>query len=206
MRAGLVPRLTQPGAAAGVDAWRACVMRPGEGDTPLHALARALYAPGALPELAGGDCPAPPDFAGLLAAAPDAAARAVRLALARAFAGVAEREGFGRPVEARLLLAVDQFEEGLTPDGAAAFAVALASLAGAGCWVVATLRSDLYGLFQRVPALVALRDGGAQIDVQPPGPADLPEIVAGPAAAAGLRYGTRPDGKAAASSAPLSGR
>ena len=194
VRAGLVPRLTQPGAAAGVDAWRICVMRPGEGDTPLHALARALYAPGALPELAGGDCPAPPDFAGLLAAAPDAAARAVRLALARAFAGVAEREGFGRPVEARLLLAVDQFEEGLTPDGAAAFAVALASLAGAGCWVVATLRSDLYGLFQRVPALVALRDGGAQIDVHPPGPADLPEIVAGSAAAAGLRYGTRPDG------------
>ncbi len=208
VRAGLVPRLTQPGAVAGVDAWRTCVMRPGEGDGPLHALARALYAPGALPELAGGDCPAAADFAGLLAAAPGAAARAVRLALARAVAGVAEREGFVRPVEARLLLVVDQFEEGLQPDGVDAFASALAALAGAGCWVVATLRSDLYGLFQRVPALLALRDGGAQLDLLPPGPADLPEIVAGPASAAGLRYGTRPDGTgldeelAAAAAAP----
>ena len=194
VRAGLVPRVAQPGAVAGVDAWRTCVMRPGEGDTPLHALARALYAPGALPELAAGDCPAPLDFAALLAAAPDAAARAVRLALTRAFAGMAEREGFGRPVEARLLLVVDQFEEGLKPDGADAFARALALLVGAGCWVVATLRSDLYGLFQRVPALLSLRDGGAQLDLLPPGPADLPDIVGGPAAAAGLRYDKRPDG------------
>ena len=62
-RAGLQPRLTQPGAVPGVDLWRCCTMRPSEGETPLHALARALYQPGALPELAAGDNPAPADFA-----------------------------------------------------------------------------------------------------------------------------------------------
>ena len=196
VRAGLAPRVAQPGAVAGVDTWRTCVMRPGEGDTPLHALARALYAPAALPELAAGDSPAPPDFAALLAAAPDAAARVVRLALTRAFAGMAEREGFDRPVEARLLLVVDQFEEALTTPGLRdAFAGALTALIASGVvWVIATLRSDLYAPFQAAPALTALRDAGAQLDLLPPSANELNEIVTGPAAAAGLRFDTRQGG------------
>jgi tetratricopeptide (TPR) repeat protein len=194
-RAGLVPRLTQPGAVAGVDVWRACTMRPSDGDTPLHALARALYRPDALPELSGGDNPTPPDFAALLASSPEAAGRAIRLALTRATAEMAAREGFGRPVEARLLLLVDQFEEALgPPEVCDAFARALAALAASGVWIVATLRSDLYAPFQACPPLLALREGGAQLDLVPPTPAELAEIVTGPAAAAGLRFDARADG------------
>ena len=195
-RAGLVPRLMQPGAVPGVDLWRCCTMRPGEGDTPLHALARALYAADALPELAAGDCPTPPDFAALLAGAPESAARALRLALGRATVAIAAREAFDRPVEARLLLMVDQFEEALAaPEPRDAFARALTLLIGTGLvWVVATLRSDLYAPFQACPALTALRDGGTQLDLLPPSSAELAEIVTGPAAAAGLRFDPRADG------------
>ncbi len=195
-RAGVLPRVTQPGAAPGIDVWRCCVLRPSEGDTPLHALARALYRPGALPELAGGDSPTPADVTGLLAGAPDAAARAVRLALTRGTAAIAAREGFDRPVAARLLLLVDQFEEALQPpaqrDG---FAAALAALVATGVvWVVATLRSDRYAAFQASAGLMALRDGGAQLDLLPPSGAELGETVTGPAQAAGLRFDRRPDG------------
>lgn len=195
-RAGLLPRLTQPGAVPGVDVWRCCVMRPSEGDSPPHALARALYRPESLPELAEGDNPSPADFAQLLSSAPDAAARAVRLALSRGTAAIAAREGFDRAVEARLLLVVDQFEEALAPPEAReVFARALAALAASGVtWVVATLRSDLYALFQASAALMALRDGGAQLDLVPPSATELAEIVTGPAAAAGLKFDTRPDG------------
>jgi hypothetical protein len=195
-RAGLVPRLTQPGAVPGVDVWRSGVMRPSEGDTPLHALARALYRAGAVPELAEGDNPTPGDLAALLAGAPDAAARAVRLALSRGTAAVAAREGFDRPVEARLLLLVDQFEEALAPpDLRDGFARALAALVATGVvWIVATLRSDLYAPFQASAPLLVLREGGAQLDLLPPALPELSEIVTGPAAAAGLRFDARPDG------------
>ncbi len=197
-RAGLVPRLSQPGAVSGVDVWRCCVMRPSEGETPIHALARVLYRPEAVAELASGDTPSPADLAQLLAGAPEAAARAVRLALARGTAALAAREGFVRAVEARLLLVVDQFEEALAPpDARDAFARTLAALVATGVvWVIATLRSDLYAAFQASPPLMALRDGGAQLDLGAPGAAELAEIIAGPAAAAGLRFDTRPDGAA----------
>jgi tetratricopeptide (TPR) repeat protein len=197
-RAGLAPRLTQPGAIPGVDVWRQCVLRPSEGDTPLHALARALYGPGALPELAEGDNPTPGDLAALFANAPEAAARAIRLALNRSTDGLAERERFDRPVVARMLLVVDQFEEALSPsDARDRFARALQALAATGVvWIIATLRSDLYGPFQASTGLMAMRDGGTQLDLLPPGATELREIVSGPATAAGLKFDMRSDGVA----------
>jgi hypothetical protein len=197
VRAGLVPRLSQPGGAVlGIDLWRSCVVRPSAGDTPLHAVARALYQSDALPELTAGDNPSPSEFAGLLASAPDAAARAVRLALARSTAEVAEREWFDRPVEARLLLVVDQFEEALAQAAdTELLARALAALVASGeVWVIITLRSDLYAPFQASQPLMSLRDLGAQLDLAPPSASELGEIIVGPAAAAGLTFDARGDG------------
>ena len=195
-RAGLQPRLTQPGTVPGIDVWRCCTMRPSEGDTPLHGLARALYRTDALPELSAGDSPAPDDFAKLLEGSPEAGARAIRLALGRSTAAIAAREGFDRPVMARLLLTVDQFEEALaSPQTRDTFARALTALAASGAvWIVATLRSDLYAAFQACAPLLALRDAGAQFDLLPPSGAELAETVTGPAAAAGLRFEARADG------------
>src|SRR3569623_1102411 len=165
VRAGLLPRLTQIGAVPGVDFWRRCVLRPSEGGGDrLLGLARALYRADVLPELGAGDTPAPSDFAALLRNAPEAAARAVRLALGRSSSAMAAREGFDRPIESRLLLVVDQFEEALggAPEQREQFAAVLAALVADGqTWVVGTLRSDLYAAFQASPALVALRERGA---------------------------------------------
>jgi tetratricopeptide (TPR) repeat protein len=194
-RAGLAPRIVQAGAVPGVDVWRRCVVRPGEGDTPLHALARALFRPESLPELVDSDSPTPLDLAALLVSAPEAAARAIRRALQRMTADLSKREGFDRPVEARLLLIVDQFEEALAANDREAFARALTAVCdGGNTWVVATLRSDLYQPFQASPALTALRDAGAQLDLLVPSAAELNDIVTGPAAAAGLRFETHADG------------
>ena len=192
-RAGLLPRLTQVGAVPGVDVWRRCVVRPGGG--PCAALAEALYAGDALPELAHGDNPLPADFAALMIATPAAAARAVRLALTRATADLAAREQFGRPVEARLVLLIDQMEEALLDPGLEVFAHALAALAASGAvWIVATLRSDLYVLFQASAPLLALREGGAQLDLVQPNLSELREMLDGPAVAAGLSFDRDADG------------
>ena len=60
VRAGVLPVLTQPGIVEGVDLWRRCVFRPGYSESdPLEALARALLAADALPELEAMNFPAP---------------------------------------------------------------------------------------------------------------------------------------------------
>jgi hypothetical protein len=52
------------------------------------------------------------------------------------------------------------------------------------------LRADLYELLLKQPALKALKEAGASLDLGPPGPAELAEIVRAPAAAAGLVFET----------------
>jgi tetratricopeptide (TPR) repeat protein len=193
--AGLIPRLIRPGAVAGIDLWRRCLMRPSEGEhDPLRALARALYHDAAIPELAAGDSPQPEDLAALMRTAPDAAGKAIGRALARTAKSVAEREGFERPLEARLLIVIDQLEElfALPPETVAGFACALTRLVASGSvWLIATMRSDFYAAFQAVPELMALKEKGATFDLMPPTGAEIEEIVTGPARAAGLTYEVR---------------
>ena len=73
----------------------------------------------------------------------------------------------------------------------AAFAESLRQLVATGrVWVVATLRADLYEPLLKQPELKALKETGASLDLGPPGPAELAEIVRAPAAAAGLVFET----------------
>ena len=51
LRAGLLPSITRPGAVAGIDFWRRCLVRPSEGPDPVTSLAAGLLREGALPEL-----------------------------------------------------------------------------------------------------------------------------------------------------------
>ena len=195
VRAGLAPRLRQPGAVPGVDAWRRASIRPTEsGGDLLLGLGHALYGAEALAELAAGDNATPADFAALARAAPLAAANAVRQSLKRVAAALQRAEGFDRPAEVRLLLVVDQLEEifQFARDGVEAFAAALAALVRAGgVWVAATMRSDFYAEFQSVAELVALKGEGLSFDLAPPSPAEIEEIVRAPAKAAGLSYQRR---------------
>jgi energy-coupling factor transporter ATP-binding protein EcfA2 len=195
-RAGLIPRLTTPGVVASVDLWRVARMKPGEGQAgPLTALATALLAPDALPELAHGDYPTAASLADNLRRGGTASVQPISSALARV-AEAAQRERHAdQPPKPALVLLVDQFEElfaqRVSDAERAAFAESLQQLITTRqVWLTATLRADFYELLLKQPVLKALKETGASLDLGPPGPAELAEIVRAPAAAAGLVFGT----------------
>jgi tetratricopeptide (TPR) repeat protein len=195
-RAGLIPRLTTPGVVASVDLWRVALMKPGEGQAgPLMALATALLAAGALPELAHGDYPTAASLADNLRRGGTASVQPIISALLRAAEAAQRQRQADQPPKPALVLLVDQFEElfaqSISDAERAAFAESLRQLLATGrVWVVATLRADLYELLLKQPALKALKEAGASLDLGPPGPAELAEIVRAPAAAAGLIFET----------------
>ena len=195
-RAGLIPRLTTPGVVASVDLWRVARMKPGEGQAdPLMALAAALFAQGALPELAQGDFSSPAVLADNLGRGGGASTQPIVRALARVAESSQRERHTDHALRPALVLLVDQFEElfaqGVNDNGRSAFAESLKQLIATGrVWVVATLRADLYELLLRQPELKALKETGASLDLGPPGPAELAEIVRAPAAAAGLAFET----------------
>ncbi|HEX4884429.1 MAG TPA: tetratricopeptide repeat protein, partial [Casimicrobiaceae bacterium] len=175
-KAGVLPMLMQPGVVEEGGRWRWSVMRPGEGRGDLvAALARALCAPGALPGVDG-----PAALAAALRDDPEGLAR--RVGAACAAAG-----------PTHVALVVDQLEEmfgdaGVDHAERVAFVRALDALTReARVWTIATLRSDFYPSLVELPALIALKEGG-QFDVEPPGVAELAQMIRLPAAAAGLRF------------------
>jgi tetratricopeptide (TPR) repeat protein len=205
-RAGLAPRITAPGVISEVDVWRVVTMRPGEkGSDPFIALAEALlraergpetegsgYRAG-LAEIAEDGFAAPRELAELLVHADSTAVRPIVHALERVAEAERTSAGYERPVAASLLLLVDQLDELLgadvRDDVRQKFAALLRQLCRSGrVWVMTTLRADLYERYLAVPDLLALKTEGASYDLQPPGPAELAEIVRAPAKAAELVY------------------
>jgi cellulose biosynthesis protein BcsQ len=195
LRAGLVPRLLAPGAVPEVDLWRrAVVFRPHElGPNVALGLARALLEH--LPALAEGKAGSPEQLTRLLESNPEEAAVAVKAALALGY--TRQRQGSDREPVLRLLLIVDQLEEMFTLPVAERDCLIRAIDAlvrGNVVWVIAAMRSDAYGALLTVswktagPVLLQLKDDGGQFDLQPPGPAEIREIIRGPARAAGIRF------------------
>jgi tetratricopeptide (TPR) repeat protein len=195
VRAGVLPLLTRSGVIEDVTLWRRTIFRPTDslGDL-FDALAAALVRPEALPELLS-DGTTTAQVAEALRSAPGTAATLVKGALSQAaVAAVRPTDQATRPHVARLIVAVDQFEEVFTRPRASqaewlAFAQALDSLARGGrCWVIATLRSDFYARLQQIDVLVALKEGLGQYDLKPPTPAELAQMIRQPVALAGLRF------------------
>jgi tetratricopeptide (TPR) repeat protein len=208
MRAGLAPRLVQPGTVADVDVWRTAVMRPATDGNPLLALARALFVTGdakrddpggfgkALPELAQGAFKTPERLAQLFQSTDDIAVDPIIAALDEVGKAEAARRGFDSPLRANLLLLVDQLEDifaqSMTDDDRDRFANLLAALVNKQrVWLIATLRGDTYENMITKPSFVALKDNCGQIDLDPPGRDELDEILHRSAEAAGLQYETR---------------
>jgi WD40 repeat protein len=195
-RAGLIPRLTTPGLVASVDLWRVARMKPGEGQAgPLMALATALLAGEGLSELAHGDYPTAASLADNLRRGGNASVQPIISALARVAEDAQRERHSNQAPKPALVLLVDQFEElfaqGVNDAEREAFAESLRQLIATGrVWVVATLRADLYELLLKQPVLKALKETSASLDLGPPGPAELAEIVRAPAAAAGLVFET----------------
>jgi tetratricopeptide (TPR) repeat protein len=193
-RAGLIPRVTAPGVVEGVDLWRVARLTVGLGNSdPLIGLAAALLQPEALPELASTPNATPEGIATQLALGGEPAVGLVRWALEAAGERARKQDGYDRPVEARLILLVDQFEGHFT--GAApterweAFVAALDALVRSGLvWAIATLRSTEYALLQGNPVLLKLKEDGASLDLTAPDPVALAEAICAPAEAAGLAF------------------
>src|SRR5262249_11816904 len=158
---------------------------------PLMALAMALLATDALPELAQGDYPTAASLADNLRRGGTTSVQPIIGALGRVAQDAQRARRADRAPKSALVLLVDQFEElfaqRVSDAERAAFAESLRQLIVTGrVWVVGTLRADLYELLLKQPALKALKETGASLDLGPPGSAELAEIVRAPAAAAGL--------------------
>jgi tetratricopeptide (TPR) repeat protein len=198
-RAGLIPRLTTPGVVETVDVWRVALMKPSEGRAgPLASLATALFV--ALPELAKSDFPNPAALVDLLRHGGKATAQPVVHVLA-GIGEAAQRERHSdQPMRTALVLLVDQLEElfaqAVDTDEHAEFVESLKELVASGqVWAVTTLRADFYELMLKQPGLKGMKEGGATLDLGPPGPAELVEIVRAPPAAAGLVFESNAKGE-----------
>ena len=186
MRAGLVPRICRPGVNPEVDLWRQAIMVAGA--NPLTSLAEAVWSDAALgKELRGGDFRTPQLLTNLFSAGGDASMAPIHAAIERAARDRAARLRYHEPRPGRLLLAIDQLERLFVeaqPQQVEAFANLLSALIDHElAVVVATMRSDAYGLFQQVASFVALRERGIIQDVLPPTRQELQDIVTRPVAA-----------------------
>lgn len=182
-RAGVLPLMLHPGVLGRATEWRHASLRPSDGQGDLaSALVAALTRPPAVPELALPESGDAGRLQALLAQAPDAFAKVVVEGLQ------------GR----HLALIVDQLEEIFSDDRIdqrqrEGFAAALAALARSGSvWIVATMRSDLYPRLLDLPVLMSLKEGEGQFDLLPPTLREIGQIIRLPAAAAGLRFESRP--------------
>lgn len=198
VKAALVPRLTKPQRIQGAAFMRRTVFRPGAagGDVILglvNALVRSSQEGVGLPEML-----APGQQAEKLAAHLRAAVDEPGFVFAGALGHLtqAARQD-GRLLafeEAKLILVIDQLEELFTT---AAISLAdrqlfirlIGNLARSGAvWVIATLRADFWHRATEIPELVALAQGNGRLDVSPPSPAELAEMIRKPAQAAGLGF------------------
>jgi len=198
VKAALVPRLTKPQRIQGAAFLRRAVFRPADGGGDVFlGLVNALLRNGpdgvGLPELL-----APGQEAAQLAAHLRAAVNEPGFVFAGALGHLtqaARRDGRLLAFEeAKLILVIDQLEELFTTVAISSadrrkFIQLIGSLArSAVVWVIATLRADFWHRAAEIPELVALAQPPGRLDVSPPSPAELAEMIRKPAQAAGLGF------------------
>lgn len=200
VKAGIAPKLFLPRRIAGAAFLRRVLFRPsdaGPGEDLFDALARRMTvqtsAEEGLPELLGhGQSVA--SLAAHLRTAATAPAYPIGMALGHA---ATQARHSGRMLEyesPKLLLIVDQLEELFTIDRIATgqrahFMALLAGLVRSGIvWVVAAMRKDFWHRADETPELIRLSEGGGRLDLLPPGPAQLSQMIRRPAEAADVTF------------------
>lgn len=185
-RAGLIPELTTQGSTVDVAAWRVVIAEPST--DPIQALADRLYE--AIPELTESAQSTSAKWAELAKASPAAATDLVRWCLSSLTK--IERQRTGTKGQTRLLLLIDQLEIILGTREQSVFTKLIEHLVLDGhSWLIATIRSDRYADLQNDAHLLHLKRLGVTYDLPPPGPAEIRDIIKGPAQAAGLRFSKR---------------
>jgi len=197
-RAGVLPLMIQPGVLGRAKEWRHASFRPSDGRGDLAAaLISALTQSTALPDLPGAGTAEYDGLHALLLESPGAFADYLVARLQGESQHDATSSSSSEHVR-HLALVVDQLEEIYSDERIGQpererFAAALSALARTGCiWIIATLRSDLYPKLTELPVLVALKEGEGQFDLLPPTMREIGQIIRLPAAAAGLRFESRP--------------
>ncbi len=200
VKAGVVPKLFVPRRIPGAAFLRRIVFRPSDardGEDLFDALARRLTTQVSeqegLSELIGpGQSTA--NLAAHLRSA--TATPAYPLGTALGQLTVQARQS-GRMLEyenAKLVLIVDQLEELFTsdripPGERVQFIELLAGLVRSGfVWVIATMRKDFWHRADETPNLVRLSEGAGRLELLPPGPAQLSQMIRRPAEAAGVSF------------------
>jgi WD40 repeat protein len=204
VKAGIVPKLFIQRRIPGAAFLRRVVFRPSDAldDEDLYdALARRLATQAGpaegLPELIG-----PGQSVSSLAAhlrnSPTAPAYPLGTALGQ-LTTIARRDGTMLDYEgARLLLVVDQLEElftneRLTPTERERFIGLLCGLVHSGVvWVIATMRKDFWHHADATPELARMAEGNGRLELLPPTPLQLSQMMRRPAAAAGVEFEHHP--------------
>lgn len=196
-QAGVLPALVGRGIVPGVGLWRRAVMRVGNPEGPFIALAEALTAKDALPELltSGQDIAS---FGRHLKASVDDPAYSIVAALEAIEAAARSRDELLLAEAARLVIVVDQLEElftagEITAHDRIAFIRCLDGLAkSAPVLVIGTMRSDYWHRAAETPLLVEMAAGSRRLDLLPPTQDEIIEMIRQPAAAAGLEFENDP--------------
>ena len=200
VKAGMAPKLFLPRRIAGAAFLRRVVFRPsdaGDGEDLFDALARRLTVKTSteegLPELLGhGQSVA--NLGQHLRSGSSAPAYPIGMALGQA-AEQARHAGHMLNYEnAKLLLVVDQLEElfiigRISAEERVRFVALLVGLARSGTvWVIATMRKDFWHRADETPELIRLAEGDGRLELLPPGPTQLSQMIRRPAEAAGIRF------------------
>ncbi len=200
VRAGVVPKLFVPRRIPGTAFLRRVVFRPSDaqpGEDLFDALARRLTTK-------GGTSEGVPE---LIAPGQSVSNLAAHLRNATAEPGfpigavlgqlsvTARRDGRMLDYEtAKLILVVDQLEELFTNELIAdherhRFISLLAGFVRSGLvWVVATMRKDFWHRADDTPELVQMSQGNGRLELLPPTPLQLGQMIRRPAAAAGVTF------------------
>jgi DNA-binding winged helix-turn-helix (wHTH) protein/tetratricopeptide (TPR) repeat protein len=181
LQAGVIPLLLRPMGFDGLNALAAASFSV-TADRPLDGLARALSS------LRIGDTrfflPAETaTLANMLAEQPDDVVGRIKARIATMAPGKTGSTG--------VVLLVDELEGLLheSTDESRLFLNALRTLARCGhVDVLAACRSDAYARLGSLPLLLELKEGSGHVDLAPPTPGELAEILREPAKLAGLAY------------------
>lgn len=185
LRAGVLSRLTRPFQFEEVASVRVCLVDPRTSPAgPIAALADALCSATVLGEPLSSFGLDAPSLSRLLASEPELAAQQIGSAMAAAPSGPSTSGGN------RLLLLFDPLEPALEQSAdnePEVLARALHALARARpIWVIAVLRSDAVPALGRLSALQPLIERQGWIEIGPPSPAQIRQVVEIPARVAGI--------------------
>jgi tetratricopeptide (TPR) repeat protein len=200
VKAGVVPTLLSPRIITGTAFLRRVLFRPSDarGDEDLFdALARRLTtqvsASEGLSELLG-----PGQTVAMLAAHLRAATTQPAFPIGSALGQLSvQARGAGSMLEhetGKLILVVDQLEELFTIkrkaiDEHRQFVNLLAGLVRSGVvWVIATVRRDFWYRADEIPELLRLSENDGRLELAPPGPGQLSQMIRRPAQEAGLEF------------------